>query len=192
MKTTDDPRWSRLMGHSGACRCCGMEFKGLFDVHYGAPDAWPQSEACERNAAILDDGADRLTEDFCRLGAHRFVRATLLLPVSDTGQSFGFGVWATVRPDIFDAAIDHFDAGEQGQIGAVFSWLSNTLPEAPARPARGQLIFHDGRIRPSFHLNDADNPFTKEQVSGIDLDRVLDLYALTGTDLRPHLEADGT
>ncbi|MDG3040411.1 DUF2199 domain-containing protein [Roseicyclus marinus] len=191
MKTTDDPRWSRLLGQSGACRCCGMAFNGLFDVQYSAPEAWPHGDEPEDNAAIVRDDADCLTEDFCRLGNYRFVRANLLLRIRDTGQSFGFGVWATVRPEVFEQAIDHFDAGVQGQIGTVFSWLSNILPNTPAKASEGHLTFHDDRIRPSYHLDDADNPFTADQREGIDLDRLLDIYAMTGTDLRPHLEATG-
>jgi hypothetical protein len=45
----------------------------------------------------------------------------------------------------------------------------------------------NGGARPLVTLNAADHPLAQQQAKGISLDRMLDLFAASGLDLRPAL-----
>jgi hypothetical protein len=49
---------------------------------------------------------------------------------------------------------------------------------------KSQLVLRDGRKRPQVFVEESDHPLSKEQQRGISVERVLDLYALYGHDLR--------
>jgi hypothetical protein len=181
-----DPRWLRLHDHAWTCPCCGLKHAGLFDLVSARPHPWPGGEEARPNSEILTS-SNILTEDFCILnGEHFFVRCLLRLPiVTKPGISFGFGIWATLSRANFDLYLDTFDSGEQDDLGPWFGWFSNRLNGYPdTLYLKCHVQPRAGRQRPFVQLEPTQHPLAIEQRDGITFDRVLEIYALNGHDLR--------
>ena len=188
-----DPRWLRLHDREWICPCCGVKHAGLFDLACARPDLWPGSKKARPNWDVLrarkSFSDNILTEDFCILdGEHFFVRCLLRLPIVGEEDFFGFGVWSTLSRANFELYVDTFDSDEQDSLGPWFGWFSNQLKGYPdtlhlkchVRPQA------DGK-RPFVELEPTEHPLAIEQREGITFDRVLELYALHGHDLRAAL-----
>jgi hypothetical protein len=188
---TEDPRWQRLHDREWTCPCCGLKHGGLFDLACGKPDFW-QGSAVKRPNSEIHTSSNILTEDFCVLeGEHFFIRCVLRLPVvSRPDTHFGFGVWTTLSKENFDLYIETFDSGEQGLMGPWFGWFSNRLKGYPdTLNLKCHVHPQEGRQRPHIELEPTEHPLALEQRRGISFDRVLEIYALNGHDLRDALSA---
>jgi hypothetical protein len=184
-----DPRWRRLWERPWRCSACEGEHQGIFDLVCGKPDHWPGSEEKAPNSA-LDLTGNFLSEDFCVLaGEHFFVRAVLELPiVGGQGKRFGFGVWSTLSRENFERYVETFDGGEQDSMGPWFGWFSNRLKGYPETlNLKCQVHPVSGRQRPRIELEATEHPLAIEQQHQITFDRLLELYALHGHDIRRSL-----
>lgn len=176
-----DPRWRRFTDAGYACACCGQSFGGPMDIGFGNPAPWPHGLRGDRDE--LRVGTDQLTADACRLGDSRFVRAVLILPVIGTNATFAYGPWASVHPDSFEAALT--GNGFEG----CFAWLANRLPGWDTEhPLPCNLLPGPAGDRPRLEIHaSCGHPLAQAQRDGITFDRLLDIYAAAGHDLRPHL-----
>ena len=105
-----DAHLARMLASARQCRCCGATFAQLLSLTCDRPDVCPDDLVVQDNSAVLSDLGDVLTEDFCRLGDLRFVRAVLAVPLADSrGAEFLLGTWASLSEDDFDAYLDLFD-----------------------------------------------------------------------------------
>jgi hypothetical protein len=181
-----DPRWIRFHDRNWLCPCCGMRHAGLFDLASGKPEFWRGSEEKRPNSEVRTSD-NILTEDFCVLaGEFFFVRCVLQLPVVGASDVyFGFGVWATLSKKNFDIYLDTFDSGHQGGLGPWFGWFSNRLKGYPdTLNLKCHVAPREGRNRPYIELEPTPHPLAIEQREGITFDRLLEIYALNGHDLR--------
>ncbi len=97
-------------------------------------------------------------------------------------------MWSSLSKDNFDLYLKTFDSGEQGSLGPWFGWFSNRLLDYPETLSlKCQVHPRDGRIRPWIKLEPTEHPLAIEQQQGITFDRILELYALSGHDLRSAL-----
>ena len=184
-----DPRWRRLWERPWRCNSCQQQHQGIFDLACGKPEQFPGSEDYAPNGE-LDLTGDFLSEDFCVLdGEHFFVRAVLQLPiVGGGGKRFGFGVWATLSRENFGRYIETFDSGEQGGLGPWFGWFSNRLEGYPETLLLKCKVHPEGgRQRPWIELEPTDHPLAVEQRRGMTFERLLEIYAINGHDIRPSL-----
>jgi hypothetical protein len=184
-----DPRWQKLHDRKWTCPCCGERHAGLFDIACDKPDFWNGAEEKSPNSEVLTSSTV-LTEDLCVLnGEHFFVRCVLRLPIIGTAdEHFAYGVWATLSKKNFDIYVDHFDAGIGGDLGPWFGWFSNRLPGYPdTLNLKCQVHPQANRQRPHIELERTDHPLAIEQRQGVTLDRLLEIYALSGHDLRAAL-----
>jgi len=186
----EDPRWRRLNDHTWDCASCGTQHRGLFDLSSARPEAWPDGEEWRPNLEVIES-SHVLAEDFCILnGEHFFVRCLLLLPIRGVGADaiFGFGIWSTLSKKNFELYVDTFDSGDQGNLGPWFGWLSNRLHGYPdTLNLKCQIHPRANRQRPFVELESVDHPLAIEQRDGITLDRLLDIYAENGHDVRAAL-----
>jgi hypothetical protein len=185
----NDRRWRRLWDKPWSCSVCRETHQGLFDLACGKPAQYPGAEDKAPNSA-LDLTGDFLSEDFCVLqGEHFFVRAVLELPIQGSGgQQFGFGVWSTLSRVNFIRYAETFDSGEQDRLGPWFGWFSNRLEGYPGTVnLKCQVHPVSGRQRPRVLLEPTSHPLAVEQQHGITFDRVLELYAINGHDIRAAL-----
>jgi hypothetical protein len=186
---TSDPRWRRLWDRPWFCNACHGTHHCLVDLACGKPDQWPGAEDKAPNSA-LDLSGNFLSEDFCVLeGQHFFVRAVLELSIlGSSGQRFGFGVWSTLSRENFLRYVTIFDSGEQDGLGPWFRWFCNRLKGYPdTLNLKCQVHPKSGRQRPRVLLESTPHPLAVEQRLGITLDRLLELLATNGHDIRPSL-----
>lgn len=186
---SSDPRWRRLHDSSWRCSCCGEHHEGVFDLACGKPEQWPEGEEKVPNA---EAGRSRhfLSEDFCILdGEHHFVRCVLEIPIlGGDGQFFAYGVWSSLSQKNFRIYADTFDSGEQDGLGPWFGWFANRLKGyGDTLNLKCQVHPRPGRRRPWIELEPTDHPLAVEQSAGITLDRLLEIYASNGHDIREGL-----
>jgi len=185
----NDPRWKRLHDRNWTCPCCGRAHNGLFDLSVDAPIYWKGPHEPLPNSE-LRSSATILTQDFCVTeGEHFFIRCVLELPIIGVPETrFGFGVWSSLSKKNFDLYVDSFDSGVQAHLGPWFSWFSNRLRDYPdTLNLKCQVHPRDDRMRPLIELEQTEHPLALEQQHGITFDRVLELYAISGHDLRKAL-----
>ena len=187
-----DARWLRLRDQEWTCPSCGVKHAGLFDLACDEPDVWQGGDKKRPNSEVRTSN-NIITEDFCVLnGEHFFIRCVLQLPVvgAPDGHYFGYGVWATLSKKNFDLYLDTFDSGDQDHLGPWFGWFSNRLKGYPDTfNLKCQVHPRDGRQRPYIELEPTEHPLAVEQREGISFDRILQIYALHGHDLRNALSS---
>ena len=183
MDLNDDPRWQRFNDSSRTWR--GRTFEGVFDIGFDHPDPWPHGNRSESGEEVMIVGPDQLDADLCQIGKHRFIRAVLTLPIIGTDQTFAFGAWGSVNPANFDRYVENAAAG--GFEGC-FAWLMNKPPgfDFDDWPPCN-LVVTDPAERPHLEVHDGSHELAELQETGITFDRLLDIYAAAGQDIRPHL-----
>ncbi len=182
-----DPRWRAFTGIGFDCGACGARHQGIFDLAQPKPHYWEAGEGREGCGATA---THFLSDDFCAInGEHHFVRCILELPIRDSdGAYFAYGVWSSLAAANFALYRDSFASDAQAHLGPWFGWFSNALKGYPdTLSLKCRVRPRDGGQRPALELEPTDHPLAIEQRDGITFDRLLEIYALNGHDLRPHL-----
>ncbi|MEQ9693606.1 DUF2199 domain-containing protein [Shimia sp. SDUM112013] len=183
-----DARWRRFNDPDRACPCCGRTFSGIFDIGFDEPDSWPHPPLAETGTDDLSVGEDRLTADLCRIDGDRFIRCVLPLPIRGSDEVFFFGVWARVGDGVFFAYLDAIN-GTGASFDGAEAWIMNDLPLFESDdPIAATLSSGDAGARPVLSVR--SGPLADAQKDGISFDHLLDIYAASGTDIRPHLTTD--
>ncbi len=184
-----DSRWRRLNDRPWKCPSCEEEHVGLFDLACDWPRPWRGDVEKQPNSEVLVR-RHVLTEDFCILdGESFFVRGVLLLPILGSKNArLGFGVWSSLSKTNFDLYCDAFDSPDRGNLGPWFGWFANRLDGYPdTLSLKCNVHPQSDRQRPVIELEPTDHPLAVEQREGISFDRVLEIYAAHGHDIRPAL-----
>ena len=158
------------------CSRCGEEHEGLpLDWAFDKPAFWEGPRA---------DG-DELTEDTCVWTDDAderayFVRGVLMLPVRDTGQVFGYGVWSSLSERSYTRFLERWDDEDREHEPPYFGYLSNSLPGYPdTLSLHLAVVTRSLELRPSFVLlSDRQHPLVHEQWQGIDSARVQEIAEL--------------
>ncbi|MGZ8283170.1 MAG: DUF2199 domain-containing protein [Allosphingosinicella sp.] len=173
----------RLQGAAWRCDGCGDEHRGMFDIAAYAPDFWEGAEEPEPNCELRLD-SDFLSEDFCVVGEHLFVRAVLEIPVHGLAEKFGFGMWSTLSRANFELYVDSFDEGSFADIGPWTGWFSNQIATFPETLNLPCWVYPQlDRQRPVIAVQDADHPLALAQEHGVTPERLLEIYAAYGHSL---------
>ncbi|WP_428928649.1 DUF2199 domain-containing protein [Marinibacterium sp. SX1] len=180
-----DIRWRRFNDEDRTCPCCGRQFNGVFDIGFDHPDIWPHGPLPDGQVEH-QVGEDKLGSDLCRLDEARFIRCILPLPIQGSDEVFHFGTWAEVTPEAFYGYIDACFG--EGPFDGCAARLANALPgiESGDETACDLAPGPDGE-RP--RLMARGGPLKAAQEQGISFDQLLDIYAASGSDIRPHLAA---
>lgn len=186
-----DPRWSAFITQGFACSC-GERHVGLFPIHLHHPIGWQGKDEYESDEPLRMDG-DFLSGNFCVVQG-KFFAMRVRLPLRMRGAepaAFMFTAWASMDRDDFES----FHA----------AYRANRL--SPDAKARGRLVNRVGGFPDSYNLmgsvfQDEDrgppvlivhglqagpnnaHPLLREQREGIGVDRMLELYAAYGHDMR--------
>ncbi len=188
MELNSDPRWRRFNDSNRPCPCCGKEFNGVFDIAFDHPGPWPHGNRRDSGKETLKVGDDWLGTDLCRWENFRFIRCILEFPIIGTDQRFAFGPWGSVNTPNFDRYTISDSDPSAPLFEGCFAWMTNDLPgfEIPdALPCN--LIPGDHGLRPKLEVHDGAHEIAELQEAGITFDRLLDIYAAAGQDIRPHL-----
>jgi hypothetical protein len=185
-KLENDPRWQRLDRRTWQCPGCGNQHTGLFDLVCDHPASWTGRGVRVPNSELRPE-SNILSDDYCIIDAeYFFIRCVLQLPViGQTGRYFSYGVWSTLSRENFVKYAETFNDDAQGAFGPWFGWFSNRLngyPDTFALKCRVQP--RDARMRPTIELEATAHPLALEQREGISFDRILEIYASNGHDIR--------
>ena len=185
----EDPRWVKFNDPSWVCPLCETVHKGIFDISYSCPDAWPQEgEPPTANSAALREG-DVLTEDFCKIGKERYLRGRFPLKVEGTEKTFGFALWVEVERADYNAAVADSNGGSAPAETPFKGWLANQMIGANEVASECAVQAQADGKRPLIVVQDEGHLFYGLQRGGITFDILLEMYAALGHDMRPHLEA---
>lgn len=149
------------------CGCCGKELgEFTFDKAYQMPDEiWNLNE---------DERSERakIKPDLCRLDNRYFLRGVAYLPVMGTDKDFGWGIWAEISEEKFFEYVKNYSEDNSG----VQPYLGKVANSLPYYPETLGIVLHvqlgDETQRPAFIISEPGHLLTKEQLSGIALERV--------------------
>ncbi len=116
-----------------------------------------------------------LGEEQCVIaGTHFFARARLVLPITDTGDEFDWGVRVSVSEQNFDRISAVWEKPERVEEPPYFGWLATELPlyEPTTLNLKTHLRTQSVGSRPLVELEPTDHPLAVEQRTGITLARV--------------------
>lgn len=185
---SEDPRWRRFNDRDFRCPCCGENFGGVFDVAFDHPEPWRHGNRKASGQDVLRVGEDWISSDLCVQCEDRFVRCIMPFPIIGSDETFAFGVWGSMSEQSFEHYRAGFDRNDYGDFEGCFSWLSNILPEVGQEDwVQCNLVIEDPTKRPVLYAKPNAEKLHGFQSDGITFDRLLDIYAAVGQDIRPHL-----
>jgi hypothetical protein len=153
------------------CGSCGRRHEGLpFSYGADAPIYWQDSLAKDKKSVLEDE--------ICIIQAeHYFVRARLVIPVTDADDDFEWGVWVSLSRPNFSRMLDLWTTPGREKEPGYFGWLSTELPAYPQSTKNLKTTVHTDVIgaRPHVHLEPTEHPLAVEQRDGITLHRVQEI-----------------
>ena len=187
----DDPRW-RTFNEAGFACSCGQRHVGLFPIHIAAPAGWSGPKEYQDDAALTLDG-NFLSNSYC-VSEGKYFAARMFLPLQMHGAApaaFSFTVWASMERADFEAlatARKNGTANNRVQARARLvnrlSGFANTMNLMGAsfqqedRPI--SLLLIAGPQLPELQ----NHELIQQQKDGIDVNRMLELFAAYGHDMR--------
>ncbi len=181
-----------MLSSTRQCRCCGGTFEQLLSLTCDRPDICPEEMTVQDNVALFATHGDVLTEDYCRIGEMRFVRAVLAIPIQESGeQEFILGTWASLGQDDFDDFVDMFEMQERDislntELTGTSSrpaWLSNALPIGNSGPIACMLHPRPEGEYPELHVAEPLHALAIYQNLGASLEDLLQILSAYGHDL---------
>ncbi|WP_067500010.1 DUF2199 domain-containing protein [Actinoplanes sp. TFC3] len=157
--------------HGFVCGGCGRRHDGLpFSYGAAAPAYWREDLARDEKSLLEDE--------ICIIaGEHYFVRARLVIAVTDAVQDFDWGVWVSLSSAAFSRMLDLWSTPGREREPAYFGWFATELPvyREPTLNLRTQV--HTGSVgeRPHVVLEPTYHPLAVEQSEGITRARVQEI-----------------
>lgn len=187
----DDPRWKAFNTQGFACSC-GERHVGLFPIHMQVPMGWPGAKDYRPDKELRMDG-NFLSDNYCVWDGKYFAIRTRL-PLQMRGAApaaFMYTAWASFnRPD-FEAYVEAHRNKTLNSTARAQARLVNRLNGFPDTGNLMGSAIQQGDGGPPILLvhgqqpdNRADHPLIQEQRQGIGFDRMLELFAAYGHDMR--------
>lgn len=171
----NDPRWQKLAARGG-----------LITLPFDAPDGWPHGPLPKGERA-LEVGDDRLSPAYCTMQGHRFMRALLLLPITEARTAFGFETWASVSEESWQGWLSARAGGKP--FAGCFAWAANALPGfASGEPVACNLMPGPAGELPRLQPQPG-SALHEAQRDGISPARLAEIHAAAGADFAALLDA---
>ncbi|HET9364396.1 MAG TPA: DUF2199 domain-containing protein [Candidatus Angelobacter sp.] len=159
--------------HSGPC----------LDFGYDEPHHWTKEhgEASRKHKLLPGWSKKRnstfLTEDYCAIDdEYFFVRGLIHLPIIGAAETLRWGVWGSLSRDNFNKLREQEDSQSRTELPAMFSWLSNKIPEYPdTLNLKMYAHIQEPGTRPFFFLQATEHPLSREYHKGIAPERVREI-----------------
>ncbi|MQY41140.1 DUF2199 domain-containing protein [Epibacterium sp. SM1969] len=179
-----DLHFARLLNSTRTCRSSGATFSQLLSLSCDRPDICSDELVVQDNSAILSEHGDVLTDDFCRLGSLQFLRATLALPIQDSGGTeFILSTWASVSEEDFDAYLDMLDMQESESYGTRPAWLANAIPLQEGPPPMGRIRVRCDSQYPDYEIMETEHALYNLQARGLSFEELLEMLQAYGHDI---------
>ncbi len=152
------------------CGSCGQVHDELpTSYRTTAPDYWSDE--------LADDEHSDLNDDLCIIrGEHFFVQGNLHIPITDTGESFHWGVWVSLSKENFARMIEVWEQDGRESEPPYFGWLSTSLPYEPGTLSLKTNV-HTNPVgeKPWIEIEPTDHPLAVEVAAGMTSARVQEL-----------------
>jgi hypothetical protein len=150
------------------CATCDKVHKGLPDLGFDAPIYWHGERESEDSV---------LNTDLCVLeGRDFFLRALLEIPIRESRERLGWGVWSSVSRENFNLYVSSKQSS-----GPFFGWFSNSPPGyEETLNLKCSLQQQKSGLRPLIDLEPTEHQLSIDQREGITVERALALIELSG------------
>lgn len=187
----DDPRWKAFNAQGFVCSC-GERHVGLFPINLQVPMGWPGPKEYEDDSALRMDG-NFLSHNLC-VWEGKFFSMRVRLPLVIRGAmpaAFMYSVWASFdKPDF----VGYLEAKREGKMKNDARARARLVNRISGFDNTGSLMGtafqqEDGGL-PVLIIHgpqpglDSNHRLITEQKNGIGMDRVLELFAVYGHDMR--------
>ena len=155
------------------CGTCGQCHEGLplsFAANF--PDPYANMNRDERDSRCVI-GSDQciINQEFF------FVRGCLEIPILGREDTFLWGLWATVREEVFDEISECWELqGREHSHGPFKGRLANSLSVYPETlNLKLKITLQPVGERPLFFIEEVEHLLAQEQIAGITEDRAMEL-----------------
>ena len=167
------------------CETCGQYHTGVaFSFAAGFPDPYANLPKEERDARAT------IGSDQCILDAQWFfLRGIIEIPILGSNEPFLWGVWASIRQEVFDEIADSWEEqGREAKYGPYKGRLANSLAIYPETlNLKLKIAIQPVGVRPLFLLEDNDHVLAVQQRSGISQQQAVELASfLLHSEGRPY------
>ena len=164
------------MSENYTCATCGQVHAGL-PMSFAAefPDQYANMGREERDARAV------ISSDQCIIDQEWFfIRGCLEIPIVESGDVFLWGLWTSVREEIFDELSECWELkGRERSRGPFKGRLANSLSVyPPTLNLKVQIVIRPVGERPLFVVEETDHALAIEQSSGITHEKALAMAAL--------------
>ena len=158
------------------CVTCGKSHEGVpLSFAADSPDVYANMSRNERDARCVR-GSDQYIID------HKwfFIRGCLEIPIVESSDVSLWGLWASVREEVFDDISRCWElAGREKSHGPFKGRLANSLSIYPETlNLKVQIVIRPVGERPLLLVEENEHQLAMEQASGITRDRAVTLAAL--------------
>lgn len=191
MSGVSDPRFARFISEGLQCSC-GERHQYIYPLHMVTPAGFPSSAPMEPDDALRMDG-NFLSASYCVLeGKHFAIRMRLPIPLKEAMEyALMFSVWCAMdRPD-FEAYVAAVKANALQQDRRAYARLVNRIGGFPDTLAMMGVAAQQTDGGWPLFLTDLkqadgrnDHQLAIEQRRGASADRIFELYAKYGHDMR--------
>ena len=103
------------------------------------------------------------------------------MPIKDSTEQFGIGVWVSQKQENFQSYLDNFDSPD---IGPFFGWLCNRIPfyDEDTWALKTMAHFQGHKKRPLIRPEPSDHALYRDFAEGVSLDRA---WAIVHARKRP-------
>jgi hypothetical protein len=189
---SEDPRWQAFNGSGFTCSC-GDRHVGLFPINMLAPIGWDGRQDYEPDEEIQLDRTF-ISSNYCVWDGQQFAMR-MRLPLQIRGAApaaFMYTVWAAVDRASLEA---YLAAKQMGTLNNETRFGARLINRIAGHHDTSNLIGvafqqEDGwppimlLAGPQPYTNRPDHPILAEQRQGIGFDRMLELFAAYGHDMR--------
>ena len=156
------------------CRTCGQTHEGV-PLSFAAdfPDLYANMAEPDRSARAL------ISSDQCIVDeASFFIRGCLEIPVRDSGEVFIWGLWSSVKEEVFNEISESWqEVGREMLRGPFKARLANSLPVYPETlNLKLRIVIQPVGTRPLFILEE-EHPLATAQQHGISSLEAMELSA---------------
>jgi hypothetical protein len=164
-------------------RCEEWHTEPCLDFSYDAPHYWSEENATEnRSANLLASRSGKasktfLDNNYCAIHDQDFfIRGIIHLPIVGSAETLRWGVWGSLSRENFETLRERHDEPDRTSLSALFSWLSNRIPEYPdTLNLKMYAHIQEAGTRPNFELEPTDHPLSKEYHRGVTPERVKEI-----------------
>jgi hypothetical protein len=165
-------RKSTMSRGSYLCATCGQSHEGLpFSFAADFPDPYANLPHDQRDSRAV------IGTDQCIIDEQQFfLRGCLEIPIIGQAEPFLWGIWASVRAEIFDEVASTWELqGREKTHGPFKGRLANSIRDYPETlNLKLNIVLQSVGTRPLFYVEESEHPLAQEQQHGISYQQAME------------------